>query len=125
MSRVVPLPAANTVVDNAVAIINADGSVATIGQGAVAATLYADQQVVTASAVALTAQALVNGLTLRAKASNVGPVFVGGSGVTPTDDGTGNGFVLPAGASVSLPVSNASAVYIIGTANDIVYVAGN
>ena len=31
MSRVVPLPAANTVVDSTVSIINADGSVASIG----------------------------------------------------------------------------------------------
>lgn len=31
MSRIVPLPAANTVVDETVAIINADGSVASIG----------------------------------------------------------------------------------------------
>lgn len=125
MSRIIPLPATNTVVDSTVAILNADGTVATIGQGSAAATLYADQQVVTASAVALTARAMVNGLSLRAKSTNVGAVFVGAAGVTATDDGTGNGFALLPGASVSLPVSNASAVFIIGTANDIVYVIGN
>lgn len=123
MSRVVPLPALNTVVDNTVIVLNADGSVST--PGGVAAALYADQQVVTASAVALTAQALINGLAIRAKASNVGSVFVGGASVTATDDGTGNGFALPPNATLSLPVGNASAVFIIGTAGDVVYVTGN
>jgi len=125
MSRVVPLPVSNTVVDSTVAIINADGSVATVGSVANPSTTYADQQVVTASAVALTAQALTNGISIQAKSTNTGKVFVGGSGVTATDDGTGNGFALPAGASISLPVSNANAVYIIGTLNDVVYVTGN
>lgn len=123
MSRIVPLPALNTVVDNTVIVLNADGSVST--PGGVAASLYADQQVVTASAVALTAQALINGLAIRAKASNVGSVFVGGANVTATDDGTGNGFALPPNATLSLPVGNASAVFIIGTAGDVVYVTGN
>jgi hypothetical protein len=125
MSRVVPLPSTNTVVDQTVAIINADGSVATVGASSNPSTTYADQQVVTASAVALTAQALTNGITIQAKSTNTGKVFVGGASVNTTDDGTGNGFAIPAGAAVSLPVSNASAVYIIGTLNDVVYVTGN
>lgn len=124
MSRIVPLPTINTVVDNTVAVINPDGTVANVG-GGVSATLYADQQVVTASAVALPAQALVNGLSVRAKSSNLGAVWVGAAGVTATDDGTGNGFSLLPGAAISLPVSNASSVFIIGTAGDVVYVIGN
>jgi hypothetical protein len=91
----------------------------------IAASIYSDQQVVTASAVALTAQALVNGLTLRAKATNTGSVFVGPAGVNTTDTGSGNGFALLPGAAISLAVSNASAVFIVGTASDIVYVIGN
>jgi hypothetical protein len=104
----------------AVVLIGEDGTPAGI-----AASIYSDQQVVTASAAALTAQALVNGLTLRAKATNTGSVFVGPAGVNATDTGSGNGFALLPGAAISLAVSNASAVYIIGTASDIVYVIGN
>lgn len=90
------------------------------------ASLYTDQQAVTASAVALTAQVLVNGFVLKAKSTNAGKVFVGGSNaVTTTDDGSGAGWALAAGESVSIPVTNASAVFIIGTANDVVYVLGN
>ena len=123
MSRVVPLPALNTVVDNTVIVLNADGSPST--PGGVSSSLYADQQVITAAAVALASQALINGVVIRTKSSNVGSVFVGGSTVTATDDGSGNGFALPPNATLSLPVGNASAVYVIGTAGDISYVTGN
>jgi hypothetical protein len=128
MSRIVPLPASNTVVDSTVSIINADGSVASpstpAGSGG-AATPYADQQVVTASAVALATQALVNGVTIRAKTTNVGGVFVGATGVTATDDGTGNGFKLMPGEAISYSISTTAGIFIIGTLNDIVYVTGN
>lgn len=123
MSRLLPLPATNTQVDETVVVLNADGTPSS--PGGVVASVYSDQQVVTASAVALTAQALSNGLCVRARSTNVGAVFVGGPGVTATDDGSGNGFSLLAGAAISLPVSNASLVFIIGTAGDIVYVTGN
>lgn len=89
------------------------------------ATIYTDQQVVTASAVALTAQALVNGIVITAKTTNTGNVFVGGATVNTTDDGTGNGYRLVPGQSASFGVSNANAIYIIGTLNDVVYVEGN
>jgi hypothetical protein len=124
MSRIVPLPAANTVVDNTVAIINADGSVASFTGGGAAAP-YADQQVVTAAAVALTTRALSNGVTIKAKSTNAGQVFVGAAGVTATNDGTGNGFALLAGEAISIPVSTTAGIFIIGTANDIVYVMGS
>lgn len=87
--------------------------------------IYADQQVVTASAVALAAGGQIgSGVTIRAKDTNVGKVFIGGSTVTATDDGTGNGWALPAGASLSLPVNLVQAAFIIGTAGDVVYVIG-
>ena len=86
---------------------------------------YADQQVVTASAAALATQALSNGVTIKAKSTNVGKVFVGGAGVTATDDGTGNGFALNPGDAVSIPVSTTAGVFVIGTLNDIVYVIGS
>lgn len=86
---------------------------------------HADQQVVTATAAALTTTALSNGLTIKAKSTNTGPVFVGAAGVTATNDGTGNGFALQAGEAISIPVTTSANVFIIGTANDIVYVIGS
>jgi hypothetical protein len=124
MSRIVPLPTTNTVVDNTVAIINANGTVASFTGGGAAAP-YADQQVVTASAVALTTQALSNGVLIRAKPTNAGTVFVGGAGVTATNDGTGNGFALAPGEAVNLPVNTTAGIFIIGTLNDVVYVIGS
>lgn len=92
--------------------------------GGGASTIYSDQQVVTASAVALTTQALINGVTIKAKSTNAGSVFVGGSGVTTTNDGTGNGLALLPGEAISYPVSTTAGIYIIGTLNDVVYVTG-
>lgn len=92
---------------------------------AIATAPYADQQVVTATAAALATQALSNGVTIRAKSTNAGKVFVGGSGVTTTDDGTGNGFALNPGDAVSIPVSTTAGVFVIGTLNDIIYVIGS
>lgn len=84
------------------------------------ATVYAAQQTVTASAVALVAQSLVNGIVIKAKSTNVGTTYVGASGVT-----VGTGYPLAAGEAISFGVTNASAIYIIGTASDVVCVAGN
>lgn len=128
MSRIVPLPASNTAVDNTVSIINANGTVASFaasgGSGGAVAP-YADQQVVTASAVALATQALQNGVTIKAKTTNVGRVFVGAAGVTATDDGSGNGFAILPGEAISIPVTTTAGVFVIGTLNDIVYVIGS
>lgn len=93
--------------------------------GGGASTIYSDQQVVTASAVALTTQAGVNGFNIKAKSTNSGPVFIGSAGVTTTDDGTGNGYKLLAGESISYSVSTTAGIFIIGTASDVVYVTGN
>jgi hypothetical protein len=88
-------------------------------------TAFAFQQAVTASAVVLANRTCLNGFVIKAKATNSGKVFVGGSGVTTTDDGTGNGFALAAGESVSIGANSTSLFYIIGTASDVVYVMGN
>jgi len=84
------------------------------------ATIYSAQQTVTASAVALAAQALVNGIIITAATTNTGTTYVGSATVT-----AGNGYALIPGQSVSYGVSNTNAVYIIGTASDKVYVTGN
>ena len=125
MSRVVPLPAVNTVADSSVVVLNASGTVASFGGAGGVATIYADQQVVTASAVALATQALTNGVSIKAKSSNAGAVFVGAAGVTATDDGTGNGFSLRPGEAVNLPITSTAGIFVIGTLNDVIYVIGN
>ena len=125
MSRVVPLPAVNTVADSSVVVLNASGTVASFGGAGGVATIYAVQQVVTASAVALTTQALTNGVSIKAKSSNAGAVFVGAAGVTATDDGTGNGFSLRPGEAVNLPITSTAGIFVIGTLNDVIYVIGN
>ena len=89
-------------------------------------TIYTDQQAVTATATPLTAQALVNGIVLTASPLNSISVLVGGSGVTATNDGTGNGYALAPGQSISFGVTNTSAVYVIAsTTGAFVSVAGN
>lgn len=136
MSRATPIPAANGDVDQTATLLDKNGvpfGTATnpinilngSGTSGGASTIYSDQQVVTASAVALTTQALLNGCAIKAKSTNTGPVFVGASGVTTTNDGTGNGFALNPGEAVSFSVSTTAGIFITGTANDIVYVTGN
>ncbi len=76
-------------------------------------------------AVALPAQALVNGIVVKAKSTNAGNGFVGGPAVTTTDDGTGNGYRLTPGEAWSGAIANASAIYVNGTAGDVYYYTGN
>jgi hypothetical protein len=80
---------------------------------------------VTSTAVQLPSNILSNGVILTAKSTNAAPIVVGGSGVANTVDGTGNGYILAAGASVSWAVSNTNALYINGTSGDIVSFAGS
>lgn len=89
------------------------------------AAVTAGQYKITASAVSIGSQALVNGVVLKAKNTNVGAIWVGPTGVTTTDDGTGNGFRLNPGDTLSLAVANVSAIFAIGTANDVLYWTGN
>lgn len=93
--------------------------------GGVPVAPIAGQQAVTASAVALPAAALVNGVVLKSKSTNSGTVWVGGAGVTVTDNGTGNGYALAPGEAVAFAVANLNSLFIIGTAADVVYYAGN
>jgi hypothetical protein len=87
--------------------------------------IYADQQVVTASAVALAASGqLSTGCVLRARPTNAGPVLLGGASVTATVDGTGNGFPIYPGEAVTLPLNLVQGAFIIGTASDILDVIG-
>lgn len=88
--------------------------------------IISGQYKLTAAAVAISSsQALVRGVTIKAKASNAGTVWVGGATVAITDDGLGNGFALRPGDTLSIAVSNLNQIYAIGTANDVIYFAGN
>jgi len=80
---------------------------------------------VSGTAVALGSGALHNGVVITAKTTNAGNIFVGLSGVLTTDDGTGNGYRLLPGQSISFAVADLSAIYINGTAGDSIYFAGN
>ncbi|MFT4076835.1 MAG: hypothetical protein QM647_15020 [Asticcacaulis sp.] len=79
----------------------------------------------TGTAVQLGVGALVNGVVITARSTNAGKIFVGGAAVTTTDDGSGNGYPLAAGQSISVACANLSNLSINGTAGDYVYYAGN
>lgn len=82
----------------------------------------------TATAVQLnngTSQVLINGIIITAFSGNVAPISLGGSGVNNTVGGTGNGYLLPAGASISFAIANTNDLYINGTSGDYVSWAGS
>lgn len=103
--------------------------VTTVGNALVTAPLVGQSKVaVTGTAVRLnggTSQALSNGLIISAPSGNAAVICIGGSGVNNTSDGTGNGYLLAAGASVSFAVGNTNDIYINGTSGDFVSWAGS
>lgn len=112
-------------------ICNPDGT--NIGGGTASnpndnpATIYTAQQKTTAAAAALAAKALVNGVVLTARSTNAASVIVGfDNTVTTATDGTGLGYPLTPGQSISFGVTNANAIFIIGSnTTDVLYIAGN
>ncbi len=86
-------------------------------------TSFAPLQAIIASTgvrVQLPSNALVFGSVVCTASSgnSAAGLLVGTSSVTGTANGSGNGYVLYAGRSVSLTVSNTNLVYINGTAGD-------
>lgn len=79
----------------------------------------------TATEVQLPSHALTNGVIITAKSSNTNSITIGGSGVTNIIDGTGNGYILEAGSSISFAVTNTDVLYINGTAGDLISFAGS
>lgn len=77
------------------------------------------------TAVALPNKILKNGIVLKASSSNTSNLFVGASGVTTTDDGTGNGYKLEPGEAISFAILNSNTIYVNGTAGNILYYSGN
>lgn len=72
-----------------------------------------------------TSQPLTNGIIISAPSGNVSPISVGTSSVNNTADGTGNGYLLAAGGSISFAVTNTNDIYINGTSGDYVSWAGS
>jgi hypothetical protein len=105
--------------------INSDGSINTGVKAINPATFVTFQVKMTGSAVQLPSNALVNGLVCTAKGANAASVEFGGAGVTATVDGTGNGYIVPAGGSISAGITNSNVLYAIGTNNDVISCNGN
>lgn len=72
-----------------------------------------------------TSQPLTNGLIISAPNTNSASVEIGGASVTDTADGTGNGYILAPGASISFAVGNTADIYINGSSPDVVSWAGS
>jgi hypothetical protein len=76
-------------------------------------------------AVELPSATLSNGVIIKASTTNQSVIFVGSASVNCIDDGTGNGYPLTAGESISFAVLNMNAIYINGIAGDFISYAGN
>jgi hypothetical protein len=72
-----------------------------------------------------TSQPLTNGVIITALSGNAATIEIGGSGVTNTSNGTGNGYILAAGASISFAAADTSDIWINGSSGDIVSWAGS
>jgi hypothetical protein len=83
--------------------------------------IYSGQQTCNITVAALPAQALVNGVVVKALKTNTATVYLGGSAVT-----TSTGYPLAAGEAISYAVANLSDVYLIcQNATDVVAITGN
>lgn len=80
---------------------------------------------VTGTAVPLPANVPGDSITVVAKETNVAKGFVGGTGVTRTDDGTGNSVGLLPTDSVTIVIDDSSKIAVNGSANDIFYYFGS
>jgi hypothetical protein len=102
-----------------------NSAVAALGGTQLSVTSGQTKIATTGTAVQLGTGALVNGVVITANLSNSGPITIGPAGVNNTQNGTGNGYMLYPGASMSYAVSNLSPVYLNGTAGDFVTYTGN
>lgn len=87
------------------------GAVNSFGQAKIASSGTAQQ---------LPLHSSVNGFILTAKSTNTNPIVVGDASVTNTVDGTGNGYILEPGASVSTAKLALKDIYIIGSSGDVI-----
>jgi hypothetical protein len=73
----------------------------------------------------LPSNALVNGVVVKAAATNTGPILIGGSTVSAATDGTGGGYPIAPGEAMSFAVANTSALYLMSTPAGVAYFGGN
>lgn len=79
---------------------------------------------VTGTAVPIPLIGALQGVLVTAAAGNAAAMTAGGSGITNAADGTGNGYILPAGASAVIPSVGVNTLYVNGTAGDYVSYVG-
>lgn len=68
----------------------------------------------------LAAQALVNGIVLKADSNNSGTIWVGGTAGVAVN----SGFPLEAGESLPITINNVNKLFVIGTLNDRIHWIG-
>jgi hypothetical protein len=76
-------------------------------------------------AVQLPSGALKNGVIISARSTNSGDITIGNRNVTNTEDGTGSGYILEPGSSVSYGVTNTNVIWINGSTGDVVSWSGS
>lgn len=108
-----------------VALFSGAGAEAAISAPLPSAPVTGQLALTAASRGQLGNNALVNGLVVKASSGNAASVLVGGSTVTSTEDGSGNGYPLTPGEAISFAVTNSNAIYLISTAAAVVSFAGN
>jgi len=80
---------------------------------------------VTGTAVQFPSNNLHNGIIITGKSSNLADMYLGNSDVGNLGDGTGKGYILEAGNSISYAIRDTSTLYVNGTAGDILSYAGS
>ena len=79
---------------------------------------------VTGIAVSIPLDGLIQGVMLTALSTNAASMTVGGSSVTNTVNGTGNGDIFQPGTVKSIPTQGLNSLYINGSAGDIISYVG-
>jgi len=124
-----PLPTGAATSANQVTGLSTLSTIAsnTAGIGGPQGAMIAGQKAIatTGTQIQLGSGALVNGVIITASINNANPISVGPTGVNNTQTGSGNGYVLNPGSSLSISVSNLTLVYLNGTSGDFVSYYGN
>jgi hypothetical protein len=125
-----PANAAQETGGNLAAIASAVNSGVMLTAGSLVSSPSVGQAVIASTGTAVqlnggTSQTLTNGIVVSAANTNVAPISIGNSGVNNTANGSGNGYLLTPGASISFAAANTNELYINGTAGDFVSWAGS
>ena len=79
---------------------------------------------VTGTPVVVHLDGLIQGVMFTALSTNLAGMTVGGSSVTNTVDGTGNGDIFQPGTIKSMPTQGLNSLYINGSSGDIISYVG-